>query len=150
MGVTIRHYFNTLHATGSGPTWTWMATLVLFLIIAALSTASTWDGDYDDLENQPLSQSQVKFIQAKGFDDISDIIIGRCSMCHAREPVWDGMINAPKGVYLETHQDIARSAKEIYIHAGLSNAMPPANITELEDEDRIKIVKWFRRATLLN
>ena len=150
MGVTIRHYFNTLHATGSGPTWTWMATLVLFLIIAALSTASTWDGDYDDLENQPLSQSQVKFIQAKGFDDISDIIIGGCSMCHAREPVWDGMINAPKGVYLETHQDIARSAKEIYIHAGLSNAMPPANITELEDEDRIKIVKWFRRATLLN
>ncbi|MDA9229805.1 urate hydroxylase PuuD [Amylibacter sp.] len=150
MGVTIRHYFNTLHATGSGPTWTWMATLVLFLIIAALSTASTWDGDYDDLENQPLSQSQVKFIQAKGFDDISDIIIGGCSMCHAREPVWDGMINAPKGVYLETHQDIARSAKEIYIHAGLSNAMPPANITQLEDEDRIKIVKWFRRATLLN
>ena len=150
MGVTIRHYFNTLHATGSGPTWTWMATLVLFLIIAALSTASTWDGNYDDLENQPLSQSQVKFIQAKGFDDISDIIIGGCSMCHAREPVWDGMINAPKGVYLETHQDIARSAKEIYIHAGLSNAMPPANITELEDEDRIKIVKWFRRATLLN
>lgn len=55
-GVTIRHYFNTLHATGSGPTWTWMATLVLFLIIAALSTASSWNGDYDDLENQPTNK----------------------------------------------------------------------------------------------
>ena len=145
-GVTIRHYFNTLHATGSGPTWTWMATLVLFLIIAALSTASSWNGDYDDLENQPLTKKQESLMLAKGFDDISDIIISRCSMCHAREPVWDGMINAPKGVFLETDHDIVRGAKEIYIQAGVSHAMPPANITNLANEDRIKIVKWFRSA----
>ncbi|MDB2651522.1 urate hydroxylase PuuD [Amylibacter sp.] len=145
-GVTIRHYFNTLHATGSGPTWTWMATLVLFLIIAALSTASSWNGDYDDLENQPLTNKQESLMLAKGFDDISDIIISRCSMCHAREPVWDGMINAPKGVFLETDHDIVRGAKEIYIQAGVSHAMPPANITNLANEDRIKIVKWFRAA----
>ncbi|MDA8893975.1 urate hydroxylase PuuD [Amylibacter sp.] len=145
-GVTIRHYFNTLHATGSGPTWTWMATLVLFLIIAALSTASSWNGDYDDLENQPLTKKKESLMLAKGFDDISDIIISRCSMCHAREPVWDGMINAPKGVFLETDHDIVRGAKEIYIQAGVSHAMPPANITNLANEDRIKIVKWFRAA----
>ena len=145
-GVTIRHYFNTLHATGSGPTWTWMATLVLFLIIVALSTASSWNGDYDDLENQPLTKKQESLMLAKGFDDISDIIISRCSMCHAREPVWDGMINAPKGVFLETDHDIVRGAKEIYIQAGVSHAMPPANITNLANEDRIKIVKWFRAA----
>ena len=145
-GVTIRHYFNTLHATGSGPTWTWMATLVLFLIIAALSTASSWNGDYDDLENQPLTKKQESLMLAKGFDDISDIIISRCSMCHARGPVWDGMINAPKGVFLETDHDIVRGAKEIYIQAGVSHAMPPANITNLANEDRIKIVKWFRAA----
>ncbi|MDA9032507.1 urate hydroxylase PuuD [Amylibacter sp.] len=145
-GVTIRHYFNTLHATGSGPTWTWMATLVLFLIIAALSTASSWNGDYNDLENQPLTKKQESLMLAKGFDDISDIIISRCSMCHAREPVWDGMINAPKGVFLETDHDIVRGAKEIYIQAGVSHAMPPANITNLANEDRIKIVKWFRAA----
>ncbi|MDC0488198.1 urate hydroxylase PuuD [Amylibacter sp.] len=145
-GVTIRHYFNTLHATGSGPTWTWMATLVLFLIIAALSTASSWNGDYDDLENQPLTKKQESLMLAKSFDDISDIIISRCSMCHAREPVWDGMINAPKGVFLETDHDIVRGAKEIYIQAGVSHAMPPANITNLANEDRIKIVKWFRAA----
>ena len=145
-GVTIRHYFNTLHATGSGPTWTWMATLVIFLIIAALSTASSWNGDYDDLENQPLTKKQESLMLAKGFDDISDIIISRCSMCHAREPVWDGMINAPKGVFLETDHDIVRGAKEIYIQAGVSHAMPPANITNLANEDRIKIVKWFRAA----
>jgi len=28
----------------------------------------------------------------------------------------------------------------------VSHAMPPANITDLANEDRIKIVKWFRSA----
>ena len=145
-GVTIRHYFNTLHATGSGPSWTWMATLVLFLIIAALSTASSWNGDYDDLENQTLTENEERLMLAESFDDISDIIISRCSMCHAREPVWDGMISAPKGVFLESDHDIVRGAKKIYLQAGVSHAMPPANITDLANEDRIKIVKWFRSA----
>ena len=145
-GVTIRHYFNTLHATGSGPSWTWMATLVLFLIIAALSTASSWNGDYDDLESQTLTEKEENLMLAESFDDISDIIVSRCSMCHAREPVWDGMISAPKGVFLETDHDIVRGAKEIYLQAGVSHAMPPANITDLANEDRIKIVKWFRSA----
>lgn len=146
-GVTIRHYFNTKHATGKGPSWTWMATLVLFLIIAALSTASTWKGDYDTLEKQSLTTFEQKFASAQGFDDVHDIVVGRCSMCHAREPVWDGMLRAPKGFVLETPSDIARAAKEIYLQAGVTHAMPPANITELPEQDRVKIVQWYRGAT---
>lgn len=146
-GVTIRHYFNTMHATGKGPTWTWMATIVLFLIIAALSTASSWDGDYESLEKQSLTKFEEKFTSASGFSDVHDIVMGRCSMCHAREPVWDGMLWAPKGFVLETPKDIARAAKEIYLQAGVSHAMPPANITNISKEDRIKIVQWYRGAT---
>ena len=146
-GVTIRHYFNTMHATGKGPTWTWMATIVLFLIIAALSTASSWDGDYESLEKQSLTKFEEKFTSASGFSDVHDIVMGRCSMCHAREPVWDGMLWAPKGFVLETPKDIARAAKEIYLQSGVSQAMPPANITNISKEDRIKIVQWYRGAT---
>ena len=146
-GVTIRHYFNTMHATGKGPTWTWMATIVLFLIIAALSTASSWDGDYESLEKQSLTKFEEKFTSASGFSDVHDIVMGRCSMCHAREPVWDGMLWAPKGFVLETPKDIAGAAKEIYLQAGVSHAMPPANITNISKEDRIKIVQWYRGAT---
>ena len=146
-GVTIRHYFNTMHATGKGPTWTWMATIVLFLIIAALSTASSWNGDYESLEKKSLTKFEEKFTSASGFSDVHDIVMGRCSMCHAREPVWDGMLWAPKGFVLETPKDIARAAKEIYLQAGVSHAMPPANITNISKEDRIKIVQWYRGAT---
>ena len=146
-GVTIRHYFNTMHATGKGPTWTWMATIILFLIIAALSTASSWDGDYDSLEKQSLTKFEKKFTSASGFSDVHDIVLGRCSMCHSREPVWDGILRAPKGFVFETPKDVARAAKEIYLQAGVSHAMPPANITDISKEDRIKIVQWYRGAT---
>jgi uncharacterized membrane protein len=115
-------------------------------IIAWLSMANTWDGDYDALENQSMTAHQQKFADASGFDEVHDIILGRCSMCHAREPVFEGIRWAPKGVYLETANEIAGAAKEIYIQAGVTHAMPPANITELPEEDRVKIVKWYRAA----
>ena len=145
-GVTIRHYFNALHATGKGPTWTWAVTVILMVIIAWLSTASTWDGDYEALDAQALTPHQEQFAQAAGFDDVHDIVRGRCAMCHAREPVWEGIRWAPKGVFLETSADIAGSAREIYLQAGVSHAMPPANITGLPSEDRLRIVRWYRGA----
>ena len=39
MGVTIRHYFNSVHARKGNPTWTWLATALLFVLIMWLSTA---------------------------------------------------------------------------------------------------------------
>ncbi|RVI02511.1 cysteine desulfurase, partial [Sinorhizobium meliloti] len=38
MGVTIRHWFNTRHANKGSPTWTWLATVLLFIAIMWLST----------------------------------------------------------------------------------------------------------------
>ena len=66
-------------------------------------------------------------------------------MCHAAEPVWEGVHWAPKGVMLDTPERIAEQASQIYLQAGVSHAMPPQNITELAAEDRAAIVKWFRR-----
>lgn len=146
-GVTIRHYFNTLHSTGAGPHWTWGVTIILFIIIAWLSTANTWDQDYETAEAAPLTAYEQSYASVEGFDEVHDIVLGRCSMCHAREPVWDGIRWAPKGVFLETKSDIARAAREIYLQAGVSHAMPPANITELPKPDRIKIVRWYRNGS---
>ena len=145
-GVTIRHYFNTMHRTGKGPNWTWGATIFLMLIIAWLSTASSWDGDFDAAEAQPLTATQQRFAAADGYDEVHDIVLGRCSMCHGREPVWEGMYWAPKGVFLETKADITAAAREIYIQAGVTHAMPPANVTDISSEQRVAIVKWFRAA----
>ncbi|SFI50523.1 urate hydroxylase PuuD [Jannaschia pohangensis] len=146
-GVTIRHYFNTLHATGQGPAWTWGATAVLFVIMAWLSTASSWDGDYEALDARQLSEKETRYVAAAGFEEVESIVLGRCSMCHAREPNWDGIRWAPKGVHLETRVDIAGAARQIYLQSGVSHAMPPANLTGITEAERRQIVAWFNAAT---
>ncbi len=147
MGVTIRHYFNTRHARAGNPTWTWLATAMLFIAIMWLSTAPMYE-PVEEAEAQPLTPYEQKFAAAEGFEQAHDIVLGRCSMCHAREPVWEGILWAPKGVLLETEADIARNAQQIYLQAGVTHAMPPANVTFMEPEDRDAIIRWVRNAGL--
>ena len=146
MGVTIRHYFNSMHARKGKPNWTWGLTAMLFILIAWLSSAPGFDGDAEKAAAQPLTPYEQKYAEADGFEAAHDIVLGRCSMCHAREPVWDGIRWAPKGVFLETRSDVARNARSIYIQAGISHAMPPANITYITEKDRAALVAWYRAA----
>ncbi|WP_395541667.1 urate hydroxylase PuuD [Neotabrizicola sp. sgz301269] len=142
MGVTIRHWFNTRHAGKGNPHWTWLVTVILFLIVAWLSTAP--------LRTPPaeaaLSPQASRFAQAQGFEDVVSIVQGRCSMCHAAEPVWDGLHWAPKNVVLETEAQIAHEAPRIALQAGYSHAMPPGNLSYMEPEERAAIVAWVRAA----
>ena len=142
MGVTIRHWFNAKHARTGNPHWTWAVTVLIFLIIAWLSTAPMWR---DDAEAK-LQGPALKFAAAPGFDRVQEIVTGRCSMCHAAEPVWEGLHWAPKGVRLETAAEIAQEARRIYLQAGLSHAMPPANLSGIEASERAEIVAWYRAA----
>lgn len=128
MGVTIRHYFNSLHARKGNPHWTWGVTVVLFLIVVWLSTAPQIGMDAE------ASEPKGRYAEAEGFEQVTDIVLGRCSMCHAAEPGWDGILWAPKGVRLETPAQIAAEAHRIYLHSGVSEAMPPANLTWMEPE----------------
>lgn len=68
-------------------------------------------------------------------------------MCHAREPVWEGLQWPPKGVLLETKSDVVRHAPQIYMQAGLSHAMPPPNAVQMDDDARRQIVAWVRAAS---
>lgn len=148
-GVTIRHYFNTLHKTGSGPHWTWAVTVLLMVLIAWLSTVKTGD-TWEEAEARELSAYEQRYAAADGFEDAYDAVLGNCSMCHSREPVWGTMQWAPKGVYLETPGDVARHASQIYLQAGLSHAMPPPNAIQMDDEARQVIVAWIREARRAN
>ena len=144
MGVSIRHYFNSMHSRTGKPNWTWGLTLILFVLIAWLSSIRHFDGDIESVKAIPLTSYEERFAQADGFEDAHKIVQGRCSMCHAREPVWEGIIWAPKGVLLETRADIAKNAHSIYLQAGISHAMPPGNITNISQKDRTSLVNWYR------
>jgi uncharacterized membrane protein len=148
MGVSIRHYFNTMHARKGRPNWTWGVTAVIFGVIVWLSTFPGHDS-YDAAQSRALTPIEQRFASAAGFEDAQNVVLGYCSMCHAREPGWAGLSGAPKGVYLETPADIAHHARQIYVQAAISHAMPPANITGLTDDDRRILSGWYRAATTL-
>ncbi|MEW9919860.1 urate hydroxylase PuuD [Marimonas sp. MJW-29] len=143
MGVTIRQYFNTIHARKGDPIWTWLVTAILFIVIMWLSTAPMFRAE----EPQEARGAALKFAQAEGFDEVKNIVTGRCSMCHATEPFWEGVLWPPKGVRLETEHQIAAAATQIYLQSGLTHAMPPANLSLMQQEERDKIVAWYRAAT---
>ena len=143
MGVTIRHWFNTKHARKGNPHWTWFVTVVLFLVIAWLSTAPMRLVSPDDTAMNPEA---LVYASAPGFEEVVGIVQGRCSMCHAAEPGWEGLYWPPKGVVLETPAQIAHEARRIYLQAGVTHAMPPGNLSFIEPEERAAIVKWVRGA----
>jgi uncharacterized membrane protein len=140
MGVTIRHFFNSMHARKGTPHWTWAVTVILFLIIAWLSTAPMGSG------SEEMSKTATRYAQAQGFEQAVEIVQSRCSMCHAAEPLWEGLHWPPKAVLLETQAQIAHNARMIYLQAGKSHAMAPGNITYLEESDRAALVAWFEGA----
>ncbi|RWF70069.1 MAG: cysteine desulfurase [Mesorhizobium sp.] len=141
IGVLIRHYFNTMHARKGNPTWTWLAAAVLFVIIIWLSTVpKVLTG-----EVKASSAAQL-YVASAHFPAVRDTVLGRCSMCHAREPSYEGIYHAPKGVMLDTDAGIAEQAREIYLQAGRSHAMPPANVTHITDKERALLVAWFEEA----
>jgi uncharacterized membrane protein len=126
IGFLIRHFYNLRHAGRPNPWWTWVAAAVGVAAIAWL----TWAGVRQSLNADARALPQATFAEAQ------DIVISRCSMCHAAEPVWEGIVTAPHGVRLDTPEEIRRHAREIEIYAVLTDTMPPDNVTELSDADR--------------
>jgi uncharacterized membrane protein len=68
-------------------------------------------------------------------------------MCHASEVYWPGIAVAPKGVMLDTDRRIALHAREIYLQAGVTHAMPPGNLSFIEEQERAAIRDWYRAVT---
>jgi uncharacterized membrane protein len=77
------------------------------------------------------------------FADVENIVMSRCSMCHADEPVWAGIGTAPKGIMLDTKERIVDHARLIEINAVRSSSMPPGNITEMTAGERGTLAAWL-------
>ncbi|MFC3725023.1 urate hydroxylase PuuD [Neoaquamicrobium sediminum] len=141
IGVLIRHYFNTMHARKGKPHWTWAAAGILFIVIMWLSTVPKV------LTGEARVSSTAETLMASAhFPAVRDTVMGRCAMCHTAEPAWEGLTFAPKGVTLDADVQIAEHAREIYLQAGRSHAMPPGNVSAMTADERALLVAWFEEA----
>jgi len=135
-GAVIRHFFNSQHAGKGSPWWTWG-------VAAAAILAAIWLSIIGKPGNANLADASATAAPAAAFEEATLAIQSRCSMCHAAEPVWDGIAIAPKGVRLDTPEEIARHAELIRVQAVLTHAMPPNNITEMTLDERKAVAAWL-------
>ena len=142
-GALVRHFYNERHAGRGDLWWTWGVAALAMLAVVWLSMLSNPAG------RQKLGLKAIKHIKLASSvrvpKDVDDIITSRCSMCHAADPVWNGIITPPKGVTLDSHPAIARQAEAIRLYAVTTNAMPPNNITQMTRDERQVLAQWLAK-----
>jgi uncharacterized membrane protein len=131
IGPVIRHFFNSRHAGNGSPWWTWAVAAAGMAAVAWLSAAG------------PRTVTMGTLPPTPKFADVSTIVMSRCAMCHAAEPVWAGLAAPPKGVLLDTDEHIYLHAPLIAAAAVRSDAMPPGNITEMTPDERRTLASWL-------
>ena len=138
IGALIRHFFNIKHTGAKPPYWVCVPIIILGSIIFYIS-----DLGKPKLNNIKNTANLIELIPEKTLLSAQVIIVSKCSMCHAKEPLWENMKNAPKLVNLETSIDIINNIDNIYKQSVLSYAMPPGNISFLEDNERSLINQLY-------
>ena len=140
IGAVIRHFFNMRHKGAGSPWWTWAAAAAGLAAIVWLSA----------LPPAPTEEAAAPAeIQTPGFEtadlglEVENVVLSRCSMCHAAEPLWEGIAVPPKNVVLETPAQIVAQARAIEMQAVRTHAMPPGNITYIEESERQILAAWL-------
>ena len=145
-GALVRHFYNVRHSGGGDPWWMWGAAAVCVLLAVGISYTSSPLGRERLGLSAAAAPVEVASAAAAAPAEAVEIVVSRCSMCHAAEPAWTGIAIAPKGVMLDTPERIARQAEAIRYHAVLTASMPPNNITGLEPEERRTLAEWLAKA----
>ena len=140
-GGVVRHFYNERHAGRGNPWWTWgLATAcIAAAFVVSMTGSPTGRARLGLAPDKPVKVAASARIP----HDVDEIILTRCSMCHARDPVWAGIAVPPKGILLETPDQIVRAAREIRMQAVLTTAMPPNNITQMTQDERRALAAWL-------
>ena len=77
-------------------------------------------------------------------EEALSIVQTRCSACHARVPTDATIKTAPKGIELETLENIKRYAQQIETQAVKNKSMPLGNKTKMLPEERAKLGAWIQ------
>jgi uncharacterized membrane protein len=65
-------------------------------------------------------------------------------MCHAAKPAHESFQDAPKGIILESVDDLKKHAATIYAQTVQTRAMPLGNQTDMSENDRATLGQWLK------
>lgn len=89
----------------------------------------------------PRADPRFASAEAPAFHEVQAVFQSHCAQCHAARPSFEGIASPPKGVVLETPQQMRRWA-QLAAQQVRTEAMPPGNVTDITDAERAKILAW--------
>ena len=126
-GALMRHTFNLRHKGRSGLAWFAGGAA----IVAAVAVALAPRPPAEVAGGVPLAE-------------IMPIMAQRCANCHATRPTFPGLAAAPKGVDLSRPEWVRAHAARVHAQTVTLKAMPPGNSTEMTEEERLLVDRWYR------
>ena len=129
VGVGIRHWFNIRHLEKH-------SRLVLpfsLLLLAALIFVLRPEPKLDLVDGNAFPSTA----------DIFPVIQARCVTCHAARPDHPGFAAAPVGILLDREEAVDLQALIIFNAVIVTRSMPLANATQMSDEERDLIARWY-------
>jgi uncharacterized membrane protein len=75
--------------------------------------------------------------------EILGLVQKHCVQCHAAEPTHEAFAKPPKGIILETMDQIASHAPQIMIQVVTNRVMPLGNQTGMTDQERDRLAAWI-------
>ena len=131
IGAGARHYFNLKHK-GQHKVWILPVAAVAMMALAFVSRPNSTPPEVADAG-----------APAVVYADIEPIISERCLPCHAAQPTFEGIDSAPQGVMYDDPKQVQAVAQKIKTMAIDSQTMPPGNITQITDDERLKLAAWI-------
>ena len=133
-GALIRAWFVMRHkaADRDGKTPFWPAAAGLALLAAVI----VW------LSPAQTRQSSVATSPQQAFAVAQHIIQTRCVSCHADHPTQPGIAEAPKGVMLQSTEQILTHLPQMQQQLA-SRAMPIGNLTAMTELERQQLLQWI-------
>jgi uncharacterized membrane protein len=128
-GVLIRQFFVLRH---KGRTlWPLPGAAVALLVALAVVIAPA-----------PVKPSAAAKADGVSFAQVKAVLDARCIPCHAAQPTQPGFAQPPKGVLLETSEQIGQNAPKI-AETVANRYMPIGNLTQMTDDERAVVAAWF-------
>jgi uncharacterized membrane protein len=129
-GVLIRQFFVLRHS--SRVNWALPGIAVVLLVGVAIAVAP---------------KSGAKGGEAVTFTRVQSVLKERCVGCHATQPTQPGFAQPPKGILLDSPEQIAANAPKL-AETVANRYMPIGNLTQMTDDERTLIGAWYAQGAI--
>ncbi len=132
-GAAVRHYFNIRHRKGNLAS-AWVVGLAAAAVIGIFIAVSRPSG--------PEATAEVAG-EPVAFTTVQAVIAHHCAACHSKTPTHEAFETPPKGLALDTPDEIKRSARRILTQTVVTRVMPLGNETGMTQEERDLLGGWI-------